>query len=140
MRFFGTLSQTVGIGLAVCGIGLAMGVPAQAAAPSGTSINPASTSTPKSQAHLREVYDVGCWTTFIPSNPLGGPMTQFYANCEHRRVTVCPAVTVPGHSQHKYFESAVTLGPYTGLADDSDTAIWDYGSTIPTGQYTTVFC
>ncbi len=66
-------------------------------------------------------------------------MTQYYANCEHRAVTVCPAVDVNG-SRTVYYGAAASLGSYDGLADDSDTAVWDYGATIPNGQHMTVFC
>ena len=85
------------------------------------------------------VYNVGCWTTFVPGNPGGGPMTQYYANCASYPVTVCPAVRTASGLQ-VYRASAWYLGSYDGLADSSDTAVWSYAATIPGGQYTTVFC
>lgn len=91
------------------------------------------------QVHPDTVYKVGCWTTFAPPAPRGGAMTQYYANCAPESVTVCPAVDVNG-VRTTYYNVAAHLGPYTGLADDSDTAVWYYQATIPNGMYTTVYC
>ncbi|MDG4830088.1 hypothetical protein O7627_12350 [Solwaraspora sp. WMMD1047] len=85
------------------------------------------------------IYDVGCWTTFRPPAPGGAPMTHYYANCANTWVIVCPAVTVNG-VQTVYYNVWKALGPYPGVADHTNTAVWYYAATIPNGNYTTVFC
>ncbi|MEU7168901.1 hypothetical protein AB0A70_30345 [Streptomyces morookaense] len=100
----------------------------------------AATSRPAEESSVpRTIYNVGCWTTFVPNAPGGAPMTHYYANCDNHAVTVCPAVDFNG-TRTVYYGSAVRLGAYDGVADDTDTAVWNYASTIPNGQYTTVFC
>src|SRR5882757_6261702 len=82
------------------------------------------------------VYPVPCWTSFAPNNPNGGPMIQYYANCSNTSVQVCPEVIVNG--QPDVVPAPVDLGPYDGVADPSDTAVWDWTSTTPGAHYTTV--
>jgi hypothetical protein len=85
------------------------------------------------------IYDVGCWTTFRPPSPGGGPLTHYYANCLNQWVTVCPAVDLPS-GRTIYYDTAWTLAPYPGVANETNTAVWYYGSTYPNGMYTTVYC
>ncbi|GAA4475394.1 hypothetical protein GCM10023170_098500 [Phytohabitans houttuyneae] len=85
------------------------------------------------------IYDVGCWTTFRPPAPGGAPMTHYYANCANTWDIVCPAVYVNGVPT-VYDRAWQVVGPYPGVADDTNTAVWYYGATIPNGIYTTVFC
>jgi hypothetical protein len=84
------------------------------------------------------VYPVPCWTSFAPVNPNGGPMIQYYANCSNTFVRVCPEEIING--QPDVVPTDTNLGPYDGIADSSDTAVWDWTSTIPGAHYTTVFC
>ena len=85
------------------------------------------------------IYDVGCWTTFRPPAPGGGPLTHYYANCLYQWVTVCPAVDLPG-GRIIYYANWWTLAPYPGVANETNTAEWYYRSTYPNGRYTTVYC
>jgi hypothetical protein len=94
---------------------------------------------PSSGLSATTVYDVGCWTTFRPPAPHGAPMYHYYANCLSQWVVVCPAVDVNG-VRTVYYDKYAVLGPYTGVADDTDTAVWYYAATIPNGLYTTVYC
>jgi hypothetical protein len=66
-------------------------------------------------------------------------MYHYYANCLSQWVVVCPAVDVNG-VRTVYYDKYAVLGPYTGVADDTDTAVWYYAATIPNGLYTTVYC
>ena len=110
--------------------------PASAASASGA----ASHTTPALVARPATIYNIPCWTTFVPPSPNGAPMTQYYANCSSVAAFVCPAV-IDGSGTETVFDSAAVLvGPYDGIADDSDTAIWYYGATVPGDHYTTVFC
>jgi len=84
------------------------------------------------------VYPVPCWTSFAPNNPNGGPMIQYYANCSNTSVQVCPEEIINGRPD--VVPAPVDLGPYDGVADSSDTAVWNWTSTTPGAHYTTVFC
>lgn len=84
------------------------------------------------------VYPVPCWTSFAPNNPNGGPMYQYYANCSSTPVRVCPEEIING--QPTVVAAPESRGPYDGVADDSDTAVWNWLNTTPGAHYTTVFC
>lgn len=84
------------------------------------------------------IYHVPCWTSFNPTNPDGAPMVQWYANCSDVGVTVCPEVIVNGVATVD--PDYRNLGPYDGLADSSDTGVWQWSSTDPAAVYTTVIC
>jgi hypothetical protein len=103
------------------------------------SVQPIRTSNGTGTSTTNVIYNVGCWTTFIPNAPHGAPMTQYYANCSSAWVIVCPAVDVNG-VRIVYGGLWALLAPYTGMADDTDTTFWSYSATIPNGNYTTVFC
>jgi hypothetical protein len=103
-------------------------------------IGSASATTAHANAAARPavVYPVPCWTSFAPNNPNGGPMIQYYANCSNTSVQVCPEVIINGRPD--VVPAPVDLAPYDGVADPSDTAVWDWTSTTPGAHYTTVFC
>lgn len=91
------------------------------------------------EASTQVIYDVGCWTTFRPPAPGGGPLTHYYANCLNQWVTVCPAVDLPS-GRITYYNNWWTLAPYPGVANETNTAVWTYSATYPNGMYTTVYC
>lgn len=127
-----TLHRAVAVAaLGVAAIGT-VGVGSASAANAHTSAAPAAVARPAT------IYPVPCWTSFAPGRPDGGPMVQYYANCANFAVEVCPEVIVNG--QPTVYQVPEIAGPYDGIADDSDTAVWNYQATIPGANYTTVFC
>lgn len=94
-------------------------------------------------ASAATVYNVGCWTTLRGA-------TQYYANCSATPVTVCPATRSASPevwSGIVYLAYKKRLGAYTGRADSTDTAVWDWNKVDPDPEYvtfggwrTTVFC
>jgi hypothetical protein len=73
-----------------------------------------------------------CWTSFNPSVPGGGPMTQTYNNCSPVAVTVTPAYTLSA-SVYVFVTTCVTLDP-------GEYVDWHYDATVPNAVYTTVVC
>jgi hypothetical protein len=118
----------------------AVGTISAGSASAATSSGVASHAAPAVIAKPATIYNVPCWTTFAPPNPNGAAMTQYYANCSNSAATVCPAVIDNNGNETIYVSAAAYVGPYDGIADDSDTAVWYYQATIPGDHYTTVFC
>ncbi|MGD3110895.1 hypothetical protein [Streptomyces sp. YGL11-2] len=72
--------------------------------------------------------DHPCWTSFVPENPEGAPMDQYYKNCTSSPVTVCAKNLSDG-----YVAPPRTIGA-------NDVAWWHWNSTTPGAHYTTIFC
>ncbi|WEB38090.1 MULTISPECIES: hypothetical protein [Streptomyces] len=69
-----------------------------------------------------------CWTSFVPENPEGAAMDQYYKNCTDSPVTVCAKNLTDG-----YVAPSRTIGA-------NDVAWWHWNSTTPGAHYTTIFC
>lgn len=129
MRTLNRVVVVAALGVAALGT---VGIGSAAATTAHTNAAPAAVARPAT------VYPVPCWTSFAPINPNGGPMIQYYANCSNTSVQVCPEEIING--QPNVVPLPEDLGPYDGVADPSDTAVWNWISTTPGAHYTTVFC
>lgn len=85
-------------------------------------------------------YPVGCWTT-IKGN------VQYYANCSSTDVFVCPALHWRDGSVDSYYDQIMYLQPYVGVANSTDTAVWNWNNIADWkfaemlgARRTTVFC
>ena len=72
--------------------------------------------------------DHPCWTSFVPDNPNGGPLDQYYKNCTDTRHCFAARNLLDGY----------TWG-YTPV-DPWQTWHWHWDSTTPGANYTTVQC
>jgi hypothetical protein len=73
---------------------------------------------------------LGCWTSFSPTAPQGGPMNHYYGNCSPG-VAVTPAYHGGGNW---HMDNSAT-----SWVDRNETIEWRYSSTATNVNYTTVF-
>ncbi|MYT32298.1 hypothetical protein GTY73_26680 [Streptomyces sp. SID8354] len=111
----------VAVGAILAASTTASATPAQGRATGNASVRTATTGTPALAAHP-------CWTSFVPENPEGKPMDQYYKNCADSAVTVCAKNLTDGY----------VAPPRTIAAND--VAWWHWNSTTPGAHYTTIFC
>ncbi|WP_438490038.1 hypothetical protein [Streptomyces sp. S186] len=111
----------VAVGAILTASTTASAAPTQDQATRNASVRAATTGTPALADHP-------CWTSFVPENPEGKPMDQYYKNCSDSAVTVCAKNLSDG-----YVAPPRTIGP-------NDVAWWHWNSTTPGAHYTTIFC
>ncbi|WP_394614774.1 hypothetical protein JNUCC0626_33675 [Lentzea sp. JNUCC 0626] len=74
-----------------------------------------------------------CFTTFVPSAPEGGPMTQYYKNCNGAPIRVGKGFVNASGQISVYVQSCQQVGV-------GETISWGYASTDPNANYHTVIC
>ncbi|WP_394614773.1 hypothetical protein JNUCC0626_33670 [Lentzea sp. JNUCC 0626] len=74
-----------------------------------------------------------CWTTFFPGNPNGGPMSQYYKNCNGHEIKVATARS-DASGQITFRSSSCQTVPAGGGVE------WEYPITAAGSNYHTVIC
>ncbi|MGW6930100.1 hypothetical protein ACWGE0_08495 [Lentzea sp. NPDC054927] len=77
--------------------------------------------------------DIPCWTSFNPSNPNGGPMRQYYKNCNSSGVSVTVGF-VDGGGQ------VSTYPQYCAFVGAGQAVYWDVPYTFQGVNYQSAIC